>query len=653
MSGNDKIVEGAGSVKCIMSSDNNRKRPSITRFSGERGANSRISAQHWLGAIATLVLLFSAVPLMGQIETGGNSLNLNGNVGLGYSGDYGNTQNSSHDLGLNGMAQLNGFYFNPNFLNYNVVTSYNRSEENSGNGSITDSTVIDASAGIFGGSHFPGFVSFSKSYDGTNNYGLVGIPGFTTSGDSTAFGVGWAVNYPNAPSLSAQYYVSDSSSSLFGTTDEYYSQARNFNMNSNYRWDGWNLTARFTDLHTANQFPEFLSNDETGQSDSHSDTFFTNASHKLPFNGSLGIGYTWDHFDGDGNGVTTTGSNQTFDGTATFSPWIRLSSVIGAEYDTNLNGYVEQQLINAGSTNAQVNLGNSSHLFSLFNQENVQIWGGLSGAFNFNHIEEFVYGQSISSNHFSGILNFRYVKPFLGSFVFFGGVVDQSSDAGHQGTGMVAGVNFERTIDGYDLTANFSYDQDLQTVLANQLTSTYTLMAGSQHRFGRRLLWINHFNEYRTGFSAIQGSGNHTENFGTNLGYKGYGVGVSYGQSAGTALLAQNGFVPLPVTIAPVIPGNEYLLINGKSFGANVSVEPLRLWTFSASLTKGESTTSSSSLYSSNSTKIINAYTQYQLRKITISGGYTKVTQGISAISAFPVNYSSFYFGIQRWFHAF
>jgi hypothetical protein len=55
---------------------------------------------------------------------------------------------------------------------------------------------------------------------------------------------------------------------------------------------------------------------------------------------------------------------------------------------------------------------------------------------------------------------------------------------------------------------------------------------------------------------------------------------------------------------------------------------------------------------SHNSTEVFNAQMQYHLRKIGLQAGYTRFTQGISAIGA-PVNNNSFYVGMTRWFDFF
>lgn len=609
---------------------------------------------HKQNARLFLGLLLLALPLCAQVKVGDDvSMSLSGNIGVGYTGDYGNSQFSDHGLGVNGDANLTGYYYNPNFLNFFVMPIYNRSQENSGNQSITDATSVTMGAGIFSGSHFPGSVSFGKTFNSTGNFGLPGIQGFTTHGDSSQFGIGWSELVPGLPPLTAQYYQTTSSSTIFGTDQENHAAARNFNLQSNYNLAGWMLTARFSDVYTRTELPSFISAGEYSVGDENSKTLTFNASHRLPLQGSCSLNYSYGNFSGDGNGAGASGSNDAVSGTASFVPWRRLTTTFGVQYYSNLSGVVEQQLISVGSVAPQVNLGYKSNSLSFYNFDTLSIVKNLSASFSFNRTQQEVYGESLAVNHFSAVLNYHFDKPLLGSFTVYGGVNDQSTDAGHQGTGLMAGVNFNRRVQGYEIAAGLNYSQDVQTVLATAVTSNYSYLANARRALSRHLLWNSYFNGFHTGLGQVAGSSSHSEGVGTNLVYRGYGGGFTYAKSYGTALLTANGLVSTPLPITPVLSGNQYLLVNGSSYGINATATPLKLWTMSASFTQARNDTATPSLYSANSTKAITFFTQYQLRKVSISGGYTRLMQGVGAAGTLPMDFSSFFVGIQRWFHPF
>lgn len=605
--------------------------------------------------MAVLGWLLLAVSAVAQVKIGDDlSMSLNGTVGTGYNGSYGNTQLSDHSSAVNGDANLTGFFYNPNFLNFYVRPIYNRAQDNSGAQSLTNTTNISTGAGIFTGSHFPGSITYGKSFNSTGMFGLPGVEGFTTHGNSTQFGIGWSELLPDKPTLSAQYFQTSSSSSLFGSDQEQHSNSRNFNLRSNYNIDGWMMNARFNDVYTRSELPSFVTAGEFNSGDINSKTVSFNTNHKLPLRGAFSFNYAYSDFHGDGNGIDTTGSDNTFTTNASFIPWSRVTTTVGAEYDTSLSGMVEQQLINSGGIAPQVNFGAHSNSLSFYNFDTISIVRGLNGSFSFNHTQQEAYGRTFSVNHFSGILNYHFQKPLWGSFTFYGGVNDQSTDTGHQGTGLVAGANFDKRIGGIDWGAAFNYSQDVQTVLATELTSSYSYLANEKKRFGRHWMWINNFHGFHTGLSQIAGSSSHSEGFGTNLNYRNYALGATYSQSYGTALLTANGLVPTPVTITPVLSGNQYLLVNGASYAVTASANPVRRWTVSASYTRALNDTKTPTLYSNNSAKAFTAFTQVQFRKVSFGGGYTHLSQGIGLTpGGLPADFSSFYVGIQRWFHPF
>ncbi len=132
-----------------------------------------------LGWLAFWVMLGGILPIIltnsgwAQVEIGGNtSVSMSGDLGYGYNANYGDAVGSSHGTQLNGDAVVQGYYYNPKFLNFFVDPIYNRSQANSGQGSITDASSINAGMNLFSGSHFPGCVSFSEGFNSSGNYGF-------------------------------------------------------------------------------------------------------------------------------------------------------------------------------------------------------------------------------------------------------------------------------------------------------------------------------------------------------------------------------------------------------------------------------------------------------------------------------------------------
>jgi len=588
-----------------------------------------------------------------QLEVGQNtSMTLTGDLGYGYSANYG-TQGSAHGTGINGDAVLNGYYYNPKFLNFFVDPIYNRSQANSGQGSITDATSVNAGVNLFSGSHFPGSVSFGESFSSSGQYGLGTTPGLTTTGNSHSFGVGWAELIPGLPPLNVQYSQVASASSIFGTGQEDHNTSKNLNMFSNYKLDGWYMGARFTDNWTHTELPSVITGDSAIEGDTNGKTFSFNANHKLPWRGSFGAGYTWSDFSGETNGTTVSGRNQMITGTAAFAPTMRVTSSFQVNYNSSLTGEVEQQLLGVGAVNPQVNLGNSGYSISLSNFDNVALTKSLSAGFSVGHVQQVVYGETVSATHFSGILNWRFLKPLWGTMVVYAGVNDQATDAGNQGAGLVAGVNVSRRWTNFEVGGSFSYSQDVETILATQVTSNYSYLADFQKRLSTRIHWTGAFSGFHTGVSPVTGSSAHSESYSTNVVFKMYNLGANYGHTSGTVLLTGNGVVAPPGTTPPVLPGNEYFLNTGSSYGVNFTANPVRKFVVSGSYTRTNNDSLTGANTTNSASKVFNAFTEYQFRKLVFSAGYTNLNQFVSSSGLPRASYSNFYVGLQRWFRAF
>ena len=79
--------------------------------------------------------------------------------------------------------------------------------------------MLNVAANIFGGSHYPGSISYSKSFDSEGNYAIPGLANYVTHGNSDTVGVNWSENLPDAPSFSAGFQMGSSQYSVYGTND--------------------------------------------------------------------------------------------------------------------------------------------------------------------------------------------------------------------------------------------------------------------------------------------------------------------------------------------------------------------------------------------------------------------------------------------------
>ena len=166
-------------------------------------------------------LLLLALPVAAQVRLGETSTSANGTISTGYTATYGNMTEFRPTAGRSeATANLSGSFYNPNFLSFNVSPYLNQSRANSNFQSISDASGVNASVNIFGGSAFPGSISYSKAYNSEGNYAVPGLANFVTHGNSDTFGINWSENLPDAPSFSAGFQLGNSNYSVYGTNDQ-------------------------------------------------------------------------------------------------------------------------------------------------------------------------------------------------------------------------------------------------------------------------------------------------------------------------------------------------------------------------------------------------------------------------------------------------
>jgi hypothetical protein len=150
-----------------------------------------------------------------------------------------------------------------------------------------------------------------------------------------------------------------------------------------------------------------------------------------------------------------------------------------------------------------------------------------------------------------------------------------------------------------------------------------------------------------SGLTNYQGTSSASQGYSTSLGSRKFAVTGNYTQATGISLLGAGGFVPIAGT-----PGaNDFITFSGSSYGGGISVTPMRRLVIAGSFNRAISNTIGQTI-SHNNTEIYNAQLQYHLRRIGLQAGYTRFTQGISAVGA-PANTTAYFVGISRWFDFF
>lgn len=587
-----------------------------------------------------------------QLSIGENTkLSAGALASFGYSGNYGDVISSQHGLtwGLDG--KVSGYYYNPNFLSFTATPYYNQSRADSTYQSLTGSSGIDATANLFTGSHFPGSLSYRYDRNTSGTFGLAGQPNFTTVGKGQGFGINWSALLPSLPWVSAGYSQGDGSGTIYGTSEQTNSTTRLFHLRSGYQLAGFRLNA-FYDRNTLNsKYPQFLSGKSESVQDSTGHDAGVGAQHPLPFNGQFYANYERSAADTTSSsdvGQVSNKSNYSDDivnAGATFHPTPRLTLNVTENYTSNLNGYLSQSLSSNNTPVEGISLGSGAHSSTVGGGATYQFTNFLSASSQATYYDQTYFGKTYTGTYVTASVN--YGKRLLDMFTFSGSVIESSNGQGSNALGFIGNVNFFHRIKGWQTSGVFSYAQNVQSLLVTYTTSYYSYSANVHRRLPAGLQWTVAFNGTHSGLTNYRGSSSHSESYSTAFGSSKFNLNGNYTKSDGISLLGATGFVPVSGT-----PGvNEFITFGGTSYGGGLSVTPVRRLLIAGSFSRAISNTLGQTI-SHNNTEIFNAQLRYYLRRIGLQAGYTRFTQGISAVGA-PATSTSYFVGISRWFDFF
>jgi hypothetical protein len=571
---------------------------------------------------------------------------------FGYQGAYGDEIPSNHglDFGLDG--NLSGSYYNPSFLSFEAHPYYNQSRADSESQSITGASGVDGTANFFTGSHFPGSVNYRYDRNSTGTFGLAGQPNFTTYGTGQGFGINWSALVPDWPTLSVGYSQGSGHGSIYGTDQQTDSSTRLFNVHSNYSIAGFRLNSYFNHNSLNSDFPAFLADGQAQTEKSSGHDFGFGAQHNLPMHGAFSVNYNRSTASSDfvSNGGQTgntfnnssySDSNET--ATATFHPTQKFGFNVTESYTDNLAGYLAQNLGVAGTTQPQVDLGSGSHSLTMGGGASYQFTNFLSASTQATYYDQYYFGKSYTGEYLSGTLN--YGKRLFDMFTFSASVIDSSNGQGTNALGFIGNVNYYHRLGRWSTSGQFSYAQNVQTLLVTYTTSYYQYRANISRRLPGGLQWITSFSGSHSGLTQDPGNSTHSENYATSLNMRRLGVNGFYSKSSGISLLGAGGL------ITPTPGLTDFILFTGSSYGGGLAVTPIKRMSISGSFSRALSDTIAATT-SHNNTEIFNAQMQYHLRRIGLQAGYLRFTQGISAIGA-PVNSTSYFVGMSRYFDFF
>lgn len=601
--------------------------------------------------LLTAGMLLSGLSLHAQLKWGETTTKGTANLSSGYSATYGNMAQSAHGWTFGGAGTFTGSFHSPNFLSYNFSPYLNQSRANSNFQSITNSSGLNLSTNIFGGSKFPGSINYSKAYNSEGNYAVPGLANFVTHGNSDTFGINWSENLEGVPSFSAGYQIGKSKYNVYGSNGDGNNAFRSVNLHSGYTWEGFNLGAFYSYGNAHSTVPQIVAG-QILKSRSGTNQFGANVTHRIPWRGSASASFNRSNWNSEFLGYRSTGTIDTLNTTAGVHPTNRISWSVSANYSDNLSGQLEQSVIAAGGVLPGLNTSQSSNSFDLMSVGTYTPMANLqTSAFVERRTQSFL-GEDYGVTSYGG--DAVYTRGLLNGTINASGSVtaNKADKTGEDTLGFSATESYSNILFKWHLNESFTYAQNAQTLLVTYTNSFYNYSGSARRNWGRLNVSMG-AGGARTALTQQAGTSNSSQSYNGSMGFGQYITATgSYSRSDGQALLTGAGLVGVPVPV-PVLPSDLVNLFGGKSYSAGISSSPAKRLIMSATYSNSKSNTWSSGISSANNNNQFNALIQYQVRKMTVVSGYARLEQGFSGSGQKPEIISTYFMGLTRWFNIF
>ena len=601
-----------------------------------------------LAIVAAGWLVLAAVA-SGQVNiTENTAVNLSGNMTFGYNGLF--SEVTSNQLVFGGNADLTGYYYDPKFLSFRFSPYYNQQRVNSDYNSVFSGKGFAGSASLFGGSHTPVEVSYSRDWNSEGTFSVPGALGFTTQGHSQSFSVGGGMYFEGLPTLHASFSMNKNGYSLVGSDEDGSSNSRAFSIGSTYSRFGFNFNGTYSKMHLEQHTPPLFNSIFLGDQNTDQSTFQVGANRQLWKNATFSTSYARTHFLTDYAGQQTDATYDTVNGNFGWRPTEKLILGASANYTTNFGAYLLGTLAPGNPAPPAVQPlfrdskyfnygGHATYLLS----KDITLDGGVDRT-----SQDFV-GVEIATTNVSGGAGYRHAL-WGGQFGAQYGLSLYTSPTNDQrATGQSGSVTFSRTVGNWRSTAGVQYNSNVMTAVLGYTQTGYGLNASTSRNFGE---WFVTF-AGRVGKSSIDGTSladSLSTSYSATVSRRKYSFSGSFSRNSGESLPTINGLLPSP--IPGPIPG-LLIFYSGRSYAFGGSYQPTSKWKVSGSYLNSTYETDNLSTVSDNMVRRLDCRTEYRWRQMTIQGSYTYLRQGIGAGFVQPQTVHAIYFGVSRHFDIF
>ncbi|MGD0470675.1 MAG: hypothetical protein ABSA54_20035 [Terriglobales bacterium] len=588
---------------------------------------------------------------------------LSGTLSAGFAGGsgagLGTQSSSSNSLTLGVNADLAGYYYNPQFLQFSVSPRFmwdRNGDSGAASAQDRDGGVI-ATVDFLQGSRTP--VHFT--------YGLTQITTTTLSGGPTpftvgagglaqTFSVGSALRLNHLPPISITYSHSDSDTSVTGveTPTEHLSSDL-LTVFSSFKWVGFHLNGSFTRNSNEATTQDLLNLGvpyAPTNSSSESENF--NVSHSLPLKGGASIGYGRST---DSYTVSGTPQNDSYDtafAAVSLMPTQKLSWSAEGSYTSNATDQLISEVLNGQPVSPTTVLGTGRSV-SLDSGLTYLIGHGFSASGSGSHTSSTVLGEQLLQNLAFGTITWGHPlwHGFLGVSYSPGWDSITLTEAGVTQTASglynTASASYQHSVGRWMAHGNFSFmtNSAAEASGAPQVANSFSVNGSARAKI--RYTWNLMFNG-SINKSQVEGyNSTLTELLGGQISNHTWSLNGQYQRNSGYYLFAGSA---TPVEGSTSTSGIQtlYDTTQGFSFSGGYNRRQLSL-TATYNYTSGVYDTATGPTTSSSGYLDTRLY--YKFRKLDFQAGYRRMTQAASTNNALDQISDGYWFSVFRRFHAF
>ena len=588
-------------------------------------------------------------------------IRLNADASIGYVKSTAQFGLSSLNFGLG--ADLEGYFYHPNFLNFQFAPYYNQGREYSTADFISGDKGFSSAMNLFGGSRIPLFVSYSR---GTTKSGLYGVAGSTSSvvgeGSNDNLNINWSARFEKIPSFQVGYFRSGGDYRILGANGSHgESHSNGYLLASQYNVYGFALAASYTSQRLGQLVPSVFLTNQKSRTNTDQNNLEFSLNRKLWKNTFFDAVASRANYNTDATALPQDRRYDTIRTGLNARPTQRLAMNFRMNYVSDLNAMLIGSVLpgSSGGSNALLlaPMESRTRYLTYTGAGSYEISRELSVRSTYRHgigrftgrsnHEDTAWNNALQyrRNLLGGRLNTSYA---MGMYRFENGGAETSSQ-GHSGT-----ATFSKALRGWEHFGSFQYStSNIESLLPGHMNILSGEFGSSGMIRGWRTIGSFRYEQSDSVFNTE--AQNKRQMVRVSLTKRKLQLAGSFQSGSGLSIVSITGVQPstgVPVVVAG--SGFEQLLIPSKSFALSFSgsYRMGRRTTFNGSWSKMDYRTVQAGLEKSNELNQLNFHVRHWFRQLDCRTGYLRYGQSFSGLSA-PYVAHTVYFQVSRHFNVF